>query len=76
MFPKSCLLMTWSLTCSRDKIQACPRVQNGEIDMDQLCNELQHKAKCSGEGPVIQEKDFKEVLNSMFAAKGMAPCDD
>ena len=70
------ILMRWSLTRTRDKIQACPRVQNGEIDMDQLCNELQHKAKCSGEGPVIQEKDFKEVLNSMFAAKGMAPCDD
>lgn len=64
------------LTCCRDKIQACPRVQNGEIDMDQLCTELQHKAKCSGEGPVIQEKDFKEVLNTMFAAKGMAPCTD
>lgn len=44
--------------------------------MDQLCTELQHKAKCSGEGPVIQEKDFKEVLNSMFLAKGMPPCDD
>lgn len=66
--------IVWSLTCSRDKIQACPRVQNGEIDMDQLCSELQHKAKCSGEGPVIQEKDFKEVLNTMFAAKGLAPC--
>lgn len=69
-----CNCVIRELTCRRDKIQACPRVQNGEIDMDQLCSELQHKAKCSGEGPVIQEKDFKEVLNTMFAAKGLAPC--
>lgn len=66
------------LTCTTmwDKIQSCPRVQNGEIDMDALCTELQSKAKCSGEGPVIQEKEFKEVLNTMFLAKGLSPCDD
>jgi len=59
---------TQMLTCTNmwEKIQACPRVQNGEIDMDSLCSQLQAKAKCSGDGPVIQESDFKEVLHSMF----------
>lgn len=64
------------LTCTNmwEKIQACPRVQNGEIDMDSLCTQLQQKAKCSGEGPVIQESDFKDVLNTMFTAQGLPPC--
>jgi AP-1-like factor len=66
------------LTCTNmwEKIQACPRVLNGQIDMDSLCTELQHKAKCSGEGPVIQEKDFKDVLNKMFESKGLPRCED
>lgn len=61
---------------NREKIQACPRVQNGEIDMESLCTQLQQKAKCSGDGPVIQERDFKDVLNTMFTAKGLPPCDE
>jgi len=64
------------LTPSREKIQACPRVQNGEIDMESLCTQLQQKAKCSGDGPVIQERDFKDVLNTMFTARGLPPCDE
>lgn len=59
---------------SREQIQACPAVQNGEIDMDSLCSQLQQKAKCSGEGPVIQETDFKDVLDTMFAPGGFQPC--
>ncbi|KAL5350817.1 DNA-binding transcription factor yap1 [Pseudogymnoascus australis] len=60
------------LTCTNmwEQIQACPAVQNGEIDMDSLCSQLQQKAKCSGEGPVIQETDFKDVLDTMFAPGG------
>jgi AP-1-like factor len=50
----------------REKIQACPRVQSGNIDMDDLCSQLQSKAKCSGDGPVINEKDFKEVIDSIL----------
>jgi len=61
---------TQMLTCTNmwEKIQACPRVQNGEVDMDALCSQLQQKAKCSGDGPVIQEKDFKDVINSVLKA--------
>ncbi|KFY60767.1 hypothetical protein V497_03365 [Pseudogymnoascus sp. VKM F-4516 (FW-969)] len=64
------------LTCTNmwEQIQACPAVQNGEIDMDSLCSQLQQKAKCSGEGPVIQETDFKDVLDTMFAPGGIQAC--
>ncbi|OBT83686.1 hypothetical protein VE02_07577 [Pseudogymnoascus sp. 03VT05] len=64
------------LTCTNmwEQIQACPAVQNGEIDMDSLCSQLQQKAKCSGEGPVIQETDFKDVLDTMFAPGGFQAC--
>ncbi|KFZ06962.1 hypothetical protein V501_06921 [Pseudogymnoascus sp. VKM F-4519 (FW-2642)] len=64
------------LTCTNmwEQIQACPAVQNGEIDMDSLCSQLQQKAKCSGEGPVIQETDFKDVLDTMFAPGGFHAC--
>lgn len=51
---------------SRDKIQACPKVQNGEIDLDALCSELQRHAKCSPEGPVFRETDLERILNSLF----------
>jgi AP-1-like factor len=64
------------LTCNREKLSSCPRVQNGEIDMDSLCTQLQQKAKCSGDGPVIQETDFKEVLNSMLTSAGKPACED
>jgi len=62
-----------ALTINREKLQACPSVQSGEIDMDSLCSQLQQKAKCSGEGPVIDEKDFKSVIASMFPA-GKSSC--
>ncbi|KFY24946.1 hypothetical protein V493_04929 [Pseudogymnoascus sp. VKM F-4281 (FW-2241)] len=64
------------LTCTNmwEQIQACPAVQNGEIDMDSLCSQLQQKAKCSGDGPVIQETDFKDVLDTMFAPGGYEAC--
>lgn len=61
-------------TLTREQIQACPAVQNGEIDMDSLCSQLQQKAKCSGDGPVIQETDFKDVLDTMFAPGGFQSC--
>jgi hypothetical protein len=36
-----------------------------EFDMDQLCEELKKKAKCSGSGPVIPESEIQEVLRQM-----------
>lgn len=58
---------TQLLSCNRmwEKIQACPSVQSGNVDMDDLCSQLQSKAKCSGEGPVINEKDFTEIIHKI-----------
>ncbi|KAI9471834.1 MAG: hypothetical protein EXX96DRAFT_581863 [Benjaminiella poitrasii] len=36
-----------------------------EFDLDQLCEELKKKAKCSGNGPVIPEAELLEVLRRM-----------
>ncbi|KFA62979.1 hypothetical protein S40285_06845 [Stachybotrys chlorohalonatus IBT 40285] len=47
---------------SRDKLQALPKAQNGEFDLDGLCSELTKKAKCSGSGPVVGEADFDTIL--------------
>ncbi|KAH7175592.1 transcription factor PAP1-domain-containing protein [Dactylonectria macrodidyma] len=45
-----------------EKLQACPKAQNGEFDLDGLCSELTKKAKCSGTGPVVGETDFDTIL--------------
>lgn len=52
------------LTCNKiwEKLQNCPTVQNGDFDLDGLCSDLQKKAKCSGAGAVVEEKDFKMVM--------------
>lgn len=49
-------------TCSRPRIQALEKAQSGEIDMDNLCSELKKKAKCSGSGAVIDEKEVERIL--------------
>lgn len=49
--------------CFREKLQACPKVQSGEFDLDGLCSELQKKAKCSGNGAVVDEAEFKMVVS-------------
>jgi AP-1-like transcription factor len=46
----------------REKLQNCPKVQNGDFDLDGLCSELQKKAKCTGNGPVVAESDFKTLV--------------
>jgi len=53
-----------SMNCSQiwDKLQALPKAQNGEFDLDGLCSELTKKAKCSGSGPVVGEADFDTIL--------------
>jgi AP-1-like factor len=53
------------LTPHREKISACPKVQNGTIDMDDLCSQLKDKAKCSGDGLIISNEDFKEVITKI-----------
>jgi len=52
------------LTCTKiwEKLQKCPKVQQGDFDLDSLCDDLKKKAKCTGSGPMIDEKDFKAVI--------------
>ncbi|GJC87533.1 AP-1-like transcription factor napA [Colletotrichum liriopes] len=57
----------------REKLQNCPSVQAGEFDLDGLCSELQKKAKCSGQGPVVSETDFQTVVNK-WMGKDAAAC--
>lgn len=38
------------------------KAQSGEIDMDNLCSQLRAKAKCSGSGAVIEQKDIDAIL--------------
>lgn len=46
-----------------EKLQECPAAQHGDFDLDGLCSELTKKAKCSGSGPVVSEKEFDSILN-------------
>ncbi|KAI0386420.1 PAP1-domain-containing protein [Hypomontagnella monticulosa] len=57
------------LTCNNiwEKLQACPRVQSGDLDLDGLCSDLQKKAKCGGSGAVIDEQDFKAVMTKYLS---------
>ncbi|KAK3384513.1 transcription factor PAP1-domain-containing protein [Lasiosphaeria ovina] len=68
-----------SYTCNKiwETLQKCPKVQNGDFDLDGLCSDLQKKAKCSGSGAVVDEKDFKKVMQKYLGKsdKDMAECD-
>lgn len=66
-----------SNTSNREKLQNCPKVQNGDFDLDGLCSELQKKAKCSGAGAVVAEADFKTVMRKYLIStdKEIAECD-
>lgn len=46
----------------RDRLQTSEKVQSGEADMDDLCSQLKSKAKCSGSGAVIDQKDVDRIL--------------
>jgi len=62
---------------NREKLQNCPKVQNGDFDLDGLCSELQKKAKCSGSGAVVDERDFKTVMRKYLGSteKDIAECE-
>ncbi len=60
----------------RERLQNCPKVQNGDFDLDGLCSDLQKKAKCSGSGPVVDEKDFKFVMAKYLDKDGDKSCAD
>jgi len=54
------------LSCNTiwDRLQACPKVKDGEFDLDLLCKDLQKKAKCSETGAVVNESDFNKIMKS------------
>lgn len=66
------------LTCNGiwERLQSCPKVRDGDFDLDGLCADLQKKAKCSGSGAVIDEKDFKHVMGKYLNPDGTSPCPD
>jgi AP-1-like factor len=55
-------------TIYRERLQTCPKVQNGDFDLDGLCSELQKKAKCSGTGAVVDETDFHTVMRKYLGS--------
>lgn len=57
-----------------EKLQECPKAQNGEFDLDGLCSELTKKAKCSGSGPVVGERDFDSILKKYMGKDVSADC--
>ncbi|KAF7552484.1 hypothetical protein G7046_g7403 [Stylonectria norvegica] len=59
---------------NREKLQNCPKAQNGEFDLDGLCSELTKKAKCSGTGPVVGETDFDTILKKYMGEKVSSNC--
>lgn len=56
--------------CPRDRLQACPKVKEGEFDLDLLCKDLQKKAKCSETGAVVNESDFNQIMESYVDTLG------
>lgn len=60
------------LNCTKiwETLQNCPRVQSGDFDLDGLCSDLQKKAKCSGSGAVVDEVDFKTVMQKFLGKSG------
>ncbi|POR35211.1 AP-1-like transcription factor [Tolypocladium paradoxum] len=65
-----------SMNCNQiwEKLQDCPKAQNGEFDLDGLCSELTKKAKCSGSGPVVAEKDFDTILKKYMGKDVSSDC--
>lgn len=52
-----------------DRLQSCPKVKDGEFDLDLLCKDLQKKAKCSETGAVVNESDFNKIMKSYVDQK-------
>lgn len=53
-------LVHGSANLLRDRVKQSERAQSG--DMNSLCAELKSKAKCSGSGAVIEQKDVDAIL--------------
>ena len=57
-----CVTSFTNVLTFRDRVQSSRKAQCGETDMDDLCSQLKSKAKCSGKGAVIDQKDVDEIL--------------
>ncbi|KND90663.1 AP-1-like transcription factor [Tolypocladium ophioglossoides CBS 100239] len=57
-----------------EKLQECTKAQSGDFDLDGLCSELTKKAKCSGSGPVVGEKDFDTILKKYMGKDVSSDC--
>ena len=55
-------MLSANFTAFRDRVQNSKRAQSGQVDMDDLCSQLKAKAKCSGKGAVIEQKDVDAIL--------------
>ncbi|ESZ89908.1 BAP1, transcription factor bZIP [Sclerotinia borealis F-4128] len=62
------------LSCNTiwDRLQNCPKVKEGEFDLDLLCKDLQKKAKCSETGAVVNESDFQSIMKN-YTPNGCDP---
>lgn len=54
--------------CSQVWARVSEHPRFDEFDLDALCDELKKKAKCSNDGPVLEEDELEEVLRKMEAA--------
>ena len=52
----------------REKLKHCPKVHTSDFDLDSLCRDLKDKAKCTGSGPIVEEKDFKDIIKKYVQA--------
>ena len=55
-------LISANLHSRRDRVQSSEKVKSGAADMDELCSQLKTKAKCSGSGAVIEQKEVDRIL--------------
>ncbi|PHH81454.1 hypothetical protein CDD82_734 [Ophiocordyceps australis] len=69
-------VISHNVNCSEiwDKLQGCPKAVSGEFDLDGLCSELTKKAKCSGSGPVVAERDFDSILQKYMGKDVSSDC--
>ena len=51
-----------NLAALRDRVRNSEKAQSGNVDMDDLCSQLKAKAKCSGKGAVLEQKDVDAIL--------------
>lgn len=56
------VLMLCTNSFSRAQLKNCPKFQQGDIDMDNLCSELQTKATCTESGASITKDEWQKAL--------------